>query len=56
MASVSDLLKVPALKGIRVAAGEKGLGRRAEHVTVMEVPDIKRWFIRCGKARRNSAP
>lgn len=44
MASVSDLLKVPALKGIRVAAGEKGLGRRAEHVTVMEVPDIKRWL------------
>lgn len=44
MAKVSDLLHLPAFKGIRVVAGETGLQRKVEHVTVMEVPDIKRWL------------
>lgn len=44
MAKVSDLLRLPAFKGVRVLAGEAGLQRRVEHVTVMEVPDIKRWL------------
>lgn len=44
MAMVSDLLRLPAFKGIHVLAGENGLYRKVEHVTVMEVPDIKRWL------------
>ena len=44
MAKVCDLLRLPAFKGIHVIAGENGLQRRVEHVTVMEVPDIKRWL------------
>ena len=27
-----------------MAAGHNGLERKVEHVTVMEVPDIKRWL------------
>ena len=44
MAKVSDLLRLPAFRGIRVLAGESGLLKKVEHVTVMEVPDIKRWL------------
>jgi purine catabolism regulator len=44
MAKVSDVLKLPALRGLTVQAGACGLGRRVEHVTVMEVPEIKRWL------------
>ena len=44
MAKVNDLLRLPAFKGIHVLAGENGLQRKVEHVTVMEVPDIKRWL------------
>lgn len=44
MAKVSDVLKLPALRGLRVIAGQNGLHRKVEHVTVMEVPEIKRWL------------
>lgn len=44
MAKVSDLLRLPAFRGLHVLAGENGLQRKVEHVTVMEVPDIKQWL------------
>ncbi len=44
MAKVKDIIKLPALRGIEVTAGYSGLDRKAEHVTVMEVPDIKQWL------------
>ena len=54
------------MRGVRVVAGEEGLFRKVEHVTVMEVPEIKRWlkgndflitsFIRCGRVRKISVP
>ena len=44
MAKVSDLLKLPAFRGTRVVAGCDRLDRKVEYVTVMEVPDIKRWL------------
>jgi len=44
MAKVGDLLRLPAFRGIHVLAGENGLKRKVEHVTVMEVPDIKQWL------------
>lgn len=44
MAKVSDLLQLPIFKDIRVIAGEAGLSRKVEYVTVMEVPDIKHWL------------
>lgn len=44
MVKVSDLLKLPALRGVQVIAGQGGLHRKVEYVTVMEVPDIKRWL------------
>lgn len=44
MAKVSDVLKLPALRGLRVIAGQNGLHRKVEHVTVMEVPEIKQWL------------
>lgn len=44
MAKVSDVLKLPIMRGVRVAAGVEGLSRKVEHVTVMEVPEIKRWL------------
>ncbi|MCI8453243.1 MAG: PucR family transcriptional regulator [Lachnospiraceae bacterium] len=44
MAKVSDVLKLPALRGLKVRAGACGLERKVEHVTVMEVPEIKRWL------------
>lgn len=44
MAKVSDLLKLPALEGVKVVAGCNRLDRKVEYVTVMEVPDIKRWL------------
>lgn len=36
MAKVSDLLRLPAFRGIHVLSGENGLQRKVEHVTVME--------------------
>ena len=58
MAKVSDVLKLSVMRGVRVVAGEEGLFRKVEHVTVMEVPEIKRWLkgIRCGRVRRISVP
>lgn len=44
MAKVSDVLKLPVMRGVRVAAGKAGLSKKVEHVTVMEVPEIKRWL------------
>ncbi len=44
MVSVRDLLKLPALAGITVVAGTEGLENQVEHVTVMEVPDIRQWL------------
>lgn len=44
MAKVSDLLHLPVFKEIQVIAGVSGLDRKVEHVTVMEVPDIKQWL------------
>jgi len=44
MAKVRDLLQMPAFKEIKVIAGHSGLDRNVEHVTVMEVPDIKKWL------------
>ena len=40
----SDVLKLSVMRGVRVVAGEEGLFRKVEHVTVMEVPEIKRWL------------
>lgn len=44
MISVKELLTLPALQGTVVLAGKIGLNRSVRHVTVMEVPDIKRWL------------
>ena len=44
MAKVRDLLGLPVFKDVQVLAGKSGLDRNVEHVTVMEVPDIKRWL------------
>lgn len=44
MAKVSDLFQLPIFKDIRMIAGSEGLNRKVEYVTVMEVPDIKRWL------------
>ncbi|MBE5971577.1 MAG: PucR family transcriptional regulator [Lachnoclostridium sp.] len=44
MVKVRDLLKMPAFREIKVIAGSEGLDRNVEHVTVMEVPDIKKWL------------
>lgn len=44
MAKVRDLLQMPAFREIKVVAGSNGLDRNVEHVTVMEVPDIKKWL------------
>lgn len=44
MANVKDLLSLPVFKNVQVLAGKSGLDRNVEHVTVMEVPDIKRWL------------
>lgn len=44
MISVKELLSLSALQGTVVLAGEEGLNRPVRHVTVMEVPDIKRWL------------
>ncbi|MBQ7795614.1 MAG: PucR family transcriptional regulator ligand-binding domain-containing protein [Lachnospiraceae bacterium] len=44
MAKVSDLLNLPIFREIQVIAGHNGLSRTVRHVTVMEVPDIKRWL------------
>ena len=64
MAKVSDLLRLPAFRGIHVLSGENGLQRKVEHVTVMEVPDIKRWLkgnsdyklLLCTQKRGSSVP
>ena len=44
MAKVSDLFRLPVFKDIRILAGTDGMNRKVEYVTVMEVPDIKRWL------------
>ena len=44
MAKVSDLFRLPIFKDIRIIAGNDGLNRKVEYITVMEVPDIKRWL------------
>ena len=44
MAKVSDVLKLPVMRGVRVLAGEVGLSGKVEHVTVMEVPEIRQWL------------
>lgn len=44
MARVCDLLQLPSFRDIQAVAGKTGLTRKVEHVTVMEVPDIKRWL------------
>lgn len=44
MAKVSDLMQLPLFREIKVVAGWQGLERKVEYVTVMEVPDIKRWL------------
>ena len=44
MVQVRDLMKLPALKGVELVAGAGGDSRKVEHVTVMEVPDIKQWL------------
>ena len=41
MAKVSDVLKLPVMRGVRVLAGAAGLSGKVEHVTVMEVPEIR---------------
>src|SRR6185503_13707715 len=38
-----DALGLSALNGVRVLAGESGLGRTVRYVNVMEVPDILHW-------------
>ena len=44
MAKVSDVLKLPVMRGVRVLAGAAGLSGKVEHVTVMEVPEIRQWL------------
>lgn len=44
MATVKEVLQLAIFNEIHVVAGEKGIERKVEHVTVMEVPDIKRWL------------
>lgn len=44
MITVEELLQLSVLSGAKVLAGSSGLGRQVRNVTVMEVPDIKRWL------------
>lgn len=44
LAGVREVLSLPSLEGARVVAGEAGLDRRIERVTVGEVPDIADWL------------
>ncbi len=44
MAKVKDLLCIPVLKDIKILAGKPAWTGRWSYVTVMEVPDIKRWL------------
>lgn len=44
MASVEEILRLPVLRGVKVVAGEGGLNKQVKAVTVMEVPDVKRWL------------
>lgn len=44
MTTLKDLLKLPALRPLKVLAGEAGLNHEVSYVTVMEVPDIERWM------------
>ena len=37
---VADVIKVPALKEMKVLAGEKGCDREIETVNMMDAPDI----------------
>lgn len=42
--SVKDILSGKSFLGVKLLAGEKGLSRRVEMVTVGEVPDIAEWL------------
>ena len=42
--TVREMLKLPELKGMKVLAGEKGLDRKINKVTVMDAPDIAHWL------------
>ena len=41
--ALADVIRMPALAGARVVAGERGLARPVRAVNVMEVPDILAW-------------
>ncbi len=42
--TVREMLQLPELKGMKVLAGEKGLDRKINKVTVMDAPDIAHWL------------
>jgi len=42
--TVSEAMKTPALRRCRLVAGEQGVSRLIEAVTVMEMPDIVQWL------------
>lgn len=44
MATVKDILSIPALRKLKIIGGEQGLNKRVLYVTVMEVPDIVKWL------------
>lgn len=41
--ALAEVIRMPALAGARVVAGERGLDRPVRSVNVMEVPDILSW-------------
>lgn len=44
MVTVQEILRLPKMRELKVIAGQNGLDRRVNYVTVMEVPDITRWL------------
>lgn len=42
--TVREAMQIGGLTRCKVVAGEKGLGRTIDHITVMEVPDVIRWL------------
>lgn len=44
MISVQNILDMPLMENAKVVAGLSGLDKEVSHVTVMEVPDIKKWL------------
>ncbi len=44
MATVKDILSIPALRKLKVIGGKQGLNKRVSYVTVLEVPDIVKWL------------